>query len=115
MKKFRGHQPHHQFEILVDPSFDHISEYKWLVSFCSLLAYSSFIIANGAKYVRSKPRSISKLLLIATSLILSSLGRCDHCFEFYFCEKCYLKREGYKPNLATSHKSYHNFTRLNAS
>ena len=42
--------------------------------------------------------------------------KCDNCFDFDFCEKCYnyyaLERRDLKTVYSTSHKTYHTFTKL---
>ena len=42
--------------------------------------------------------------------------KCDNCFDFDYCEKCYrtyaIERKELKTIYSTSHKSYHTFTRL---
>jgi hypothetical protein len=39
--------------------------------------------------------------------------KCENCFGFYFCEKCYLtKKDDFKTYMATTHKTYHTFIKL---
>ena len=44
--------------------------------------------------------------------IIINKYRCDNCFNFSFCEKCYENKISFKPNVATSHKPYHTFTKI---
>ena len=42
--------------------------------------------------------------------------KCDNCFDFDFCDKCYqtyvVERKELKTIYSTSHKAYHTFTKL---
>lgn len=42
--------------------------------------------------------------------------KCDNCFDFDFCQKCYLlygvHRKELKTVYSTSHKTYHNFAKI---
>jgi len=38
--------------------------------------------------------------------------KCDQCFDFDFCRKCYDNRANYKPIYPNSHKGYHSFSAL---
>lgn len=42
----------------------------------------------------------------------NNIYKCENCFNFYFCEKCFIKRENYTTNMATTHKKYHKFIKL---
>jgi len=44
--------------------------------------------------------------------ITNDLYKCENCFNFNFCQKCYLKREEFKTNFATTHKIYHKFIHI---
>lgn len=37
---------------------------------------------------------------------------CDICFDFGLCDNCYMKKNHFKVNKATTHKVYHNFTKI---
>lgn len=45
-------------------------------------------------------------------LLEGAVYKCENCFNFYFCIKCYDKKQEFKTNMATSHKPYHNFLKL---
>ena len=42
--------------------------------------------------------------------------KCDNCFDFDFCDKCYqlysVQKKELKTMYSTSHKPYHTFTKL---
>jgi len=46
------------------------------------------------------------------SPIQGTTYKCENCFNFYFCEKCYFKKDSFRLNTSHSHKFYHNFIPL---
>lgn len=47
------------------------------------------------------------------SPIQGTAYKCENCFSFYLCEKCYAKKETFNRNIANTHKYYHKFITIN--
>lgn len=93
MKKFRGHKSHHNFNILAEPVDIETRLTKWypLIKF--------FYLRFSSSWCEICP-------------IQGTSYKCENCYSFYFCEKCYQKKDGFKPNTSTTHKFYHTFTTI---
>ncbi len=47
------------------------------------------------------------------NIISGEIYKCENCFMFYFCGKCYMAEgNNYNTNFATSHKNYHNMVKI---
>jgi mRNA (2'-O-methyladenosine-N6-)-methyltransferase len=44
--------------------------------------------------------------------ILEDCHMCENCYNFFFCSKCYVKKESFKSLYANNHKKYHVFTKI---
>lgn len=45
-------------------------------------------------------------------VILEGCWMCENCYNFFFCEECYQKRDSFKSLYANSHKKYHVLTKF---
>jgi mRNA (2'-O-methyladenosine-N6-)-methyltransferase len=79
LKTFKGHKLFHNMEIMTDPSKEN-NKLSYKCSWCD-----PTVPIQGAVY------------------------KCDQCFNFYFCEKCYFKRYAYR-TATHCHNMGHTYT-----
>lgn len=67
---------------------------------------------NYEIFIEAHSQKTSYTCFSCDLIFCNNVYKCENCFNFHFCEKCYINRENFKTNMATTHKQYHKFLKV---